>query len=89
MTQLWWMLRWVFKAMLFFALFAFSLNNQHTVTVHGFFGAQWQAPLVLVVLCAVGLGVGVAVVAMVPRWWRSRPTNPVVASSVPPRSHEL
>lgn len=83
MTQLWSLLRWVLKALLFFALFAFSLNNQHIVTVHGFFGAQWQAPLVLVVLCAVGVGVGVAVVAMVPRWWRNRRSEPAVGGSSP------
>ncbi len=89
MTQLWSLLRWVFKALLFFALFAFSLNNQHTVTVHGFFGAQWQAPLVLVVLCAVSIGVGIAVVAALPRWWRSRRSNQVADSPAQPRPHEL
>jgi uncharacterized integral membrane protein len=35
---------WLFRAFVFFALFAFSLNNQQTVTVHWFFGYVWNAP---------------------------------------------
>ena len=39
-------------AAIFFALFAFALNNAQPATVHLFFGAQWVAPMVLVVLLA-------------------------------------
>lgn len=63
-------LTWLIRAFLFFTLFAFALNNQHEVTVHWFFGAQWRAPLVIVVLVAFGVGVALGVFAMVPRWWR-------------------
>lgn len=51
------LLGWVLKAALFFTLFAFALNNQQDATVHFFFGTQWRAPLVLVVLSAFTLGV--------------------------------
>ena len=51
-------LMWLLKAAIFFTLFAFALNNQQDVTVHFFFGTQWRAPLVLVVLAAFALGVG-------------------------------
>ena len=48
---------WLLNAAIFFALFAFALNNQEPVTLHLFFGAQWQAPLVLVLLCVLVIGV--------------------------------
>ena len=63
---------WLLKAAIFFTLFAFALNNQQEVTVHFFFGTQWRAPLVLVVLTAFAAGLIVGVLGMVPRWWRHR-----------------
>jgi lipopolysaccharide assembly protein A len=65
-------LTWLIRAFIFFALFAFALNNQHDTIVHWFFGAQWRAPLVIVVLAAFGAGLALGVLAMVPRWWRHR-----------------
>ena len=65
-------LGWLLKAAVFFTLFAFALNNQDEVAVRFFFGQQWQAPLVLVVLIAFTIGLGLGVMFMVPRWWRSR-----------------
>ncbi len=65
-------LMWLLKAAVFFTLFAFALNNQNVVAVHFFFGQQWQAPLVLVVLAAFVAGMALGVMFMVPRWWRSR-----------------
>ena len=63
---------WLLRAFVFFALFAFALNNQQAVTVRWFFGLDWQAPLVIIVLLAFGLGCAVGVLAMVPAWWRNR-----------------
>jgi uncharacterized integral membrane protein len=67
-----WLLKWVLKAAIFFTLFAFALNNQQDTTVHFFFGTQWRAPQVLVVLSAFAIGVAVGVLGMVPRWWKQR-----------------
>ncbi len=72
MKNLLWLLKWALKAAIFFTLFAFALNNQQDTTVHFFFGTQWRAPQVLVVLSAFAIGVGVGVLGMVPRWWRHR-----------------
>ena len=69
----------ILKAAVFFTLFAFALNNQDDVTVHFFFGHQWTAPMVLVVLSAMALGLIVGVLAMVPRWWRQRSSAPASA----------
>jgi uncharacterized integral membrane protein len=72
MKQLLWLLKWMLKAAIFFTLFAFALNNQQDATVHFFFGTQWRAPLVLVVLTAFTAGVVIGVLGMVPRWWKHR-----------------
>jgi len=72
MKQLLWLLKWILKAAIFFTLFAFALNNQQDTTVHFFFGTQWRAPQVLVVLTAFAIGVVVGALGMVPRWWRHR-----------------
>jgi putative membrane protein len=72
LNKLLWLLQWMLKAAIFFTLFAFALNNQHEAVMHFFFGAQWQAPMVLLLLGAFVLGVAVGVLGMVPRWWRQR-----------------
>lgn len=64
---------WTLKALVFFTLFAFALNNQHPASVKWFFGVEWQAPMVFVVLAAFAAGCAMGVVAMVPgRWKRGR-----------------
>jgi len=63
---------WLLNAAIFFALFAFALNNQDAITVRLFFGAQWQAPLVLVLLCVLVLGVVLGVLVMLPLWLRAK-----------------
>ena len=66
------LLKWMLIFVIFFTLFAFALNNEHDVTVHFFFGHQWTAPLVLVVLISIASGFCVGVLGMVPRWWKHR-----------------
>ncbi|MEI8158693.1 MAG: LapA family protein [Burkholderiales bacterium] len=72
MKQIAWFFKWMLKAAIFFTLFAFALNNQHDATVRFFFGQQWTAPLVLVVLSAFAIGLLIGVLGMVPRWWQHR-----------------
>ena len=67
-------LLWLLKAAIFFTLFAFALNNQQDATVHFFFGTQWRAPLVLVVLTAFAAG-------LKPACWAWCPAG---GSTVPP-----
>lgn len=73
-------LTWLLNAAIFFVLFAFALNNQDTVTMHLFFGARWEAPLVLILLCALLLGVVLGVVVMLPLWLRARKRPLTVAA---------
>ncbi|MDZ7811880.1 MAG: LapA family protein [Ideonella sp.] len=63
---------WLLRAFIFFSLFAFSLNNLHTATLHWYFGQSWSAPMVIVVLVAFGAGAAFGVLAMTPTWWRQR-----------------
>lgn len=82
------LLKWTLKAAIFFTLFAFALNNQQDAIVHFFFGTQWRAPMVLVVLAAFALGLVLGALGMVPRWWRQRkaamqPPAEVTASDTP------
>ncbi|MGY8904201.1 MAG: LapA family protein [Burkholderiales bacterium] len=72
MKHLLWLLKWMLKAAIFFSLFAFALNNQQEVTVHFFFGRQWQTSLVLVVLACFAAGLAIGALGMVPRWWTQR-----------------
>ena len=82
---------WLFRAFIFFTLFAFALNNQQSAVVHWFFGVEWHAPLVIVVLVAFAAGCAIGVLAMVPAWWRHRRiakrlAPPPVAAPAPPPS---
>ncbi len=63
---------WFLRALLFFTLFAFALNNSHEASVRWFFGQEWRAPQVIIVLLAFGCGCAFGVLAMVPAWWRHR-----------------
>ena len=63
---------WLLRAFVFFALFAFALNNQQDAAVRWFFGQEWRAPMVFIVLAAFALGCAFGVFAMVPSWWRHR-----------------
>jgi len=63
---------WLLRGFVFFALFAFALNNQQETAVRWFFGVEWRAPMVIIVLAAFAAGCAFGVLAMVPAWWRHR-----------------
>ena len=63
---------WLSRAALFFVLFAFALNNQQESGIRWFFGYEWRAPMVFIVLGAFALGCAFGIFAMVPSWWRHR-----------------
>ena len=63
---------WLVRAALFFVLFAFALNNQQEAGIRWFFGQEWRAPMVFIVLAAFALGCAFGIFAMVPSWWQHR-----------------
>jgi len=83
MTSFFSLVKWLFKAALFFTLFAFALNNQADATVRFFFGYQWSAPMVIVVLLSFCDGLLVGILGMVPRWWQQRRAAKAKAASAP------
>lgn len=76
---------WLLKAVIFFVLFAFALNNQAPVNLHFFFGTIWQAPMVLVVLATFVLGLFAGILVMVPIWLNAR-RQPRPGFAAPPTS---
>jgi uncharacterized integral membrane protein len=65
-------LLWLLRAAIFFALFAFALNNDHEASLKWFFGHEWRAPMVFIVLATFGMGCAIGVMAMIPSWWKHR-----------------
>jgi uncharacterized integral membrane protein len=80
---------WLLRLIVFLALFALALNNQHAATLHSFFGLEWHTRMIYIVLAAFVAGCAIGVLAMVPRWWRGRsasasaPAAPAAAPSAP------
>ena len=79
------LLVWALRFVVFLALFALALNNQHAVTLHSFFGIEWHTRMIYVVLAAFIAGCAIGVLAMMPRWWRGRrrATPAAPAAAVP------
>jgi putative membrane protein len=79
------------KAVLFLLMLGFAFKNTDPVVVHYFPGAQWQAPLVLVLLVSFGIGIAAGVMAslgIIIRQWReiqslrrASATSPVAESA--------
>lgn len=51
------------KTVVFLLMLGFAFKNTDSVVVHYFPGAQWQAPLVLVLLVFFGIGIAAGVMA--------------------------
>lgn len=83
MKRMVWLIKWLLYVAIFFAFFAFALNNQQDATLRFFFGTQWRMPLALVVLTAFTAGLAAGVLAMVPRWWQHRITAKKLAANLP------
>ncbi|THF64234.1 LapA family protein [Pseudothauera rhizosphaerae] len=47
---------WILRLLLFFLLFGFAVKNDHLVRLHFFFGAEWELPLVFVILAVFTAG---------------------------------
>ncbi len=47
---------WILRLLLFFFLFGFAVKNDHLVQLNFFFGAEWQLPLVFVILVTFAAG---------------------------------
>lgn len=67
-------LMWLLRGILFVILLGLAIKNSGDVELRFFFDASWQAPLALVVLAALGTGVLLGVLALLPGAVRQRRT---------------
>lgn len=65
-------LLWVLRGVLFVFLLGLAIMNSGEIELRFFFDARWQAPLSLVLLTAVVIGVVLGVLALLPQLVRLR-----------------
>jgi putative membrane protein len=65
-------LAWVLKFALFVLVLTFAVRNTDLVTVRYYFGGEWQAPLVFVMLVAFCAGVAIGLAAAMTQLIRQR-----------------
>ncbi len=65
-------LLWVLKFALFALALAFAVKNTDPVTVRYYFGGEWQAPLVFVLLVAFSVGLVAGLLAGLAQLFRQR-----------------
>ena len=65
-------LTWFVRIVLFLLLLGFAVKNAETVKLQYFFGYEWQAPLMLILLVFFTLGVAIGVLACLGKIFRQR-----------------
>jgi lipopolysaccharide assembly protein A len=70
------LIAWVAYATLFVVLFGLALNNQHEAVLKGFFGAEWRAPMIVIVLMGFGAGALLTLAALLPAKLRRKAPMP-------------
>lgn len=65
-------LLWIIKFLLFVLVLSFAVKNTDPVTVRYYLGAEWQAPLIFVLLVAFCAGVAIGIFAAVGQIFRQR-----------------
>jgi uncharacterized integral membrane protein len=63
---------WLMKLALFVFVLAFAVKNTDPVAVRYYFGGEWQAPLVFVMLVAFAAGVAAGLFAALTQIFRQR-----------------
>jgi lipopolysaccharide assembly protein A len=63
---------WLLRITLFLILLGFAVKNSDPVTVHYYFGAEWRAPLVFVMLVCIVAGVALGVLGVIGQVFRQR-----------------
>jgi uncharacterized integral membrane protein len=63
---------WLFRAILFIVLLGFAVKNDQPVVLRYFFGFEWQASLVVILLLFFAVGMGIGVLAVLGNIFRQR-----------------
>ena len=65
-------LSWIFRVFLFLILLGFAVKNNEPVVLKYFFGYEWHASLVLVLLVFFAVGTGIGMLALLSTLLRQR-----------------
>ncbi len=65
-------LNWLLRAVVFLILLSFALKNDHPVVLRYFFGYEWQASLIVVLLLFFAVGACVGILAILGNVIRQR-----------------
>jgi putative membrane protein len=63
---------WLLQMLVFIVLLGFALKNGQPVTLHYFFGYEWQSSLVIALLLFFTVGVALGILATLSIWFRQR-----------------
>jgi uncharacterized integral membrane protein len=63
---------WILRAVIFLIFLSFAVKNDAPVVLHYFFGYEWHASLVLVLLLFFAAGVAIGMMAMLGNLLRQR-----------------
>ncbi len=63
---------WLLRIALFLLLLGFAVKNSDPVTVYYYFGAEWRAPLVFVLLICLSAGAALGILAALGQLFRQR-----------------
>lgn len=63
---------WLLQMFVFIVLLGFALKNSQPVTLHYFFGYEWQSTLVIALLLFFAVGAGLGILATLGIWFRQR-----------------
>ena len=63
---------WLLRIVLFLLLLGFAVKNSDPVTVYYYFGAEWRAPLVFVLLICLCAGAALGILAALGQLFRQR-----------------
>lgn len=63
---------WPLRVLLFLLLLGFAVKNDQSVVLRYFFGYEWHASLVVVLLCFFSAGVMIGVLSMMASMFRQR-----------------
>jgi len=63
---------WLLRAVIFIVLLGFAVKNDQPVVLRYFFGYEWQASLVVILLLFFAVGMGIGVLAVLGNIYRQR-----------------
>ena len=77
---------WLLRALLFLLLLGFAVKNDQVVVLHYFFGHEWQASLVVILLVFFAAGAGIGMLVLLGTLLHQRKEIAVLKRAARPKS---